>query len=142
MADGSNVALIAGTVSSLVLGAGALLRSMRQDTREAKRRETDAAVTALQRQVEMLLTQNEGHIRNEAAMRAEMDTERKERAAAEDRLRKEHAAAQDRLYATIRDLEVKVERCEAERADLIRQLASTPPAPDGQENTSREDPSP
>jgi chromosome segregation ATPase len=113
VADGSNVALLAGTLSSLALGAGALWRSSRQDTRQAEQVKTDAAVASLQKQVDMLLRQQEASLRSETALRAELDTERQQRAESEARLR-----------AEIRALSEKYESCEHDRTDLIRQLSS------------------
>lgn len=148
MADGTVIGLAITTFSSMALGGGALWRSYRQDRDQADQQKsaaeqvrTDAAVAALGKQVDLLLTQADGHLRSESAMRQEMDTERKERAAAEERLRQEHAAAQARLYARIRDLEVAIERCNTDRIDLMRQLAAAS-GPQPTEEETREAPSP
>ncbi len=130
MADGTTIGLAITTFSSMVLGGGALLRSMRQDKAQADQAKAasdqvriDAAVVAMQRQINMLLQQVEGYMKSDAQLRADLNTERQERAASETRLRQEHSATETRLLATIATLDEKVERCEADRADLMRQLA-------------------
>lgn len=114
MADGSLVALAITTASSLALGGGALIRSMRQDNRQADQTRTDTAVAALERNVASLERQLQARIDAELQLRRELETERRERAASELRL--------NTALATLTE---KYEHCEAERLALERRLNGT-----------------
>lgn len=116
MADGSLVALAITTASSLVLGGGALIRSMRQDNRQADQVKTDTAVAALERNVASLERQLQARIDAELQLRRELETERRERAASELRLTEK-----------VSTLTAKYEQCEAERAALDQRVNGTGP---------------
>lgn len=124
MADAASLALVAGTASSMVLGLGALWRSTRSDTRDADDRERRAEVTALQALVTTLQDTVQEYRASERQTREELATERQERSAEVGRLRAERVESDRRFYEQLAAVNVKLDSCEAGRADALEQLAA------------------
>lgn len=115
MAEPATILTAITTAGSVLLGGGALWRSMRQDTTNAASTRTDAAIASLERQLADRTTA-------EQTLRSELNAERAERRASEERLRREHAEQVAALQQALSDVRVLVARCEERNKVLDQRL--------------------